>query len=132
MNSTADRREFGRYLHQIRTTVFEETVREFAKRVGLSPSYAHRLEHAEGANPTRNTVEDIAGRLGMDAAPFLLKAGFVPTGTTRDEDDDTILLLLGTLSPGQKAAAMSLIRTIRDAGIEIPQIGDTAHHNDGR
>ena len=125
MENKATRREFGRYLHTIRTTVFEETIREFAARLQLTPSYTHRLEHAEEVNPTRKTVEQIAERLGMDAGPFLLKAGFVPEGRPdRDQDDDTILLLLGTLTPGQKAAALTMIRQIRDAGIEIPQRGD--------
>lgn len=124
MSNTVDRREFGRYLHTIRTTVFEETIREFAKRVHLSPSYYHRLESMDGANPTRDTVDGIAGSLGMDAAPFLLKAGFVPAGSERDQDDDTILLLLGTLTPGQKAAAMTMIRCIRDNDVQIPQKGD--------
>ena len=119
-------RDFGRFLHKIRTEVFEESLREFSKRVQLSPSYLNKLELSEVASPRRDTVEKIAERLGMESDAMLLKAGYVPDAPQRGEDDEYLLLLIGTLTPGQKAAVRELIKAVKDSDIGITQNGDGA------
>lgn len=112
--------DFGRFLHKVRTEVFEESLRDFARRVELSPSYLNRLELSGDANPTRNTVLSIASRLQMEPDALLLKAGFVPDNPQRGEDDEYLLLLIGTLTPSQRAAVREFIKLVKDTGIEIP------------
>jgi transcriptional regulator with XRE-family HTH domain len=110
--------EFGRYLKRVRTEVYGDTLREFSKRTGFSPSYLNKLEVGESAQPRRDTVQQIADRLTMDATPFLLAAGFTPpTTTTRRAADEELLLLLSTLDDEQLAAARTMIQAIRDADI---------------
>lgn len=111
--------DFGRFLHKVRTEVFEESLRDFARRVQLSPSYLNRLELSGDANPTRKTVLDIAQRLQMEPDALLLKAGFVPESPQRGEEDEYLLLLIGTLTPSQKAAVREFIKLVKDTGIEI-------------
>jgi hypothetical protein len=35
--------DFGNHLHRIRAEVFEESLREFSKRIGLSASYINKI-----------------------------------------------------------------------------------------
>jgi transcriptional regulator with XRE-family HTH domain len=112
------KRDFGRHLHRIRTEVFQESLREFSKRIKLSPSYIGKLENAEVATPRRSTVIDIAERLQMDPDPLLVKAGFVPPEQQRGGDDEYLLMLFRTLTPGQQAAVREYIKHVQTAGIE--------------
>lgn len=115
-------RDFGRYLHRIRTEVFDESLRAFSKRIKISPSYIGKMENAEVPSPRRDTVIKIAGRLAMDADPFLIKAGFVPDEPQRGEDDEYLMLLIGTLDDPQRRAAVELIKLVRDANLTVNSV----------
>lgn len=106
-------REFGRHLHRIRTEVLEQSLREFASTVGLSPSYIGKMENAEAGVPKRSTIQSMAARLGMKPDGFLLKAGYLPD-FQRTPDDEYLLILFGTLTPEQKEAARVLIQAVKD------------------
>ncbi len=112
--------DFGQYLHKIRTEVFEDSLRDFAVRVGLSPSYLNKLELSDGGTPRRETVLKIAEALGMEPDAMLLKAGYVPEQPQRGANDEYLLLLVGTLSPPQQQAVREFIKLVKDTGIEVP------------
>ena len=114
------RSDFGQYLHKIRTEVFEDSLRDFAVRVDLSPSYLNKLELSDGGTPRRETVLKIAKALGMEPDAMLLKAGYVPAQPQRGENDEYMLLLIGTLDPGQQQAVREFIKLVKDTGISIP------------
>ena len=121
MAATSTRNDFGQYLHKIRTEVFEDSLRDFAVRVGLSPSYLNKLELSEGSGtPRRDTVLKIAEALGMEPDAMLLKAGYVPEQPQRGENDEYLLLLIGTLTPRQQAAVKEFIKLVKDTGMELP------------
>lgn len=110
-------REFGRHLHRIRTEVFDESLREFGKRAGLSASYIGKVENGEVGVPKRSTIEDLARRLAMKPDALLLKAGYVPDDPQRNEDDEYLLMLLGQLNEGERAAVRAYIQHVKDQGI---------------
>ena len=113
--------EFGKHLHRVRTEVFDESLREFAKRLGLSASYIGKVENAEVGLPKRSTVEQIAKKLAMKPDGLMLKAGYVPDSDGRDEEDEYLLMLLGTLSESQRAAAKAYIQHLKDYNIGVEQ-----------
>ena len=119
MTAEQQTRDFGKYLHRVRTEVFGETLRQFSKRSGLSPSYLGKLENAEVPNPRRETVVKLAEKLGMDSDPFLIKAGFIPDQPERSEDDEYLMLLIGTLDDGQRGAVREFIKLVKDTDIRI-------------
>lgn len=119
-------RDFGQHLRRIRGEVFDESLREFAARTGLSASYLGKLENAEVGAPKRSTVIELAERLAMKPDGLLLKAGYVPDQQSRDEDDEYLMMLLGTLSPQQKAAVKSYIQHVKDYDV-IQQKPDARH-----
>jgi transcriptional regulator with XRE-family HTH domain len=108
---------FGRHLHLLRTQVYEESLRDFSKRVGLSASYLNKLELSDVGVPRRETVEQLAARLGIEADGLLLKAGYVPDSQQRSEDDEYLLLQIQTLSPTQRAAVRAYIGLVKDMNI---------------
>ena len=109
--------EFGRHMHRIRTEVFEESLRDFSKRVKLSPSYIGKIENGEVGAPRRSTLLELAERLSMKPDGLLLKAGYIPDDQTRGQDDEYLLMLLGTLNDRQRAAVRSYIQHVKDRGI---------------
>lgn len=109
--------EFGKHLHRIRSEVFDESLREFAKRIKLSPSYIGKIENGEVGAPRRNTVLEIASRLSMKPDALLLKAGYIPDDQQRGEDDEYLLMLIGTLSEQQKAAVRAYIQHVKDYSV---------------
>lgn len=122
--TTGNRNDFGQYLHKVRTEVLEVSLREFAARVDLSPSYLNKLELGDGGGmPRRDTVLKIAEALGMEPDAMLLKAGYVPEQPQRGENDEFLLLLIGTLTPPQQRAVREFIKLVKDSGIEIPEKG---------
>ncbi len=78
--------DFGNHLHRIRAEVFEESLRDFSKRIGLSPSYINKIEAGEVGAPRRSTVIEIAEKLAMKPDGLLLKAGYVPDDLQRSGD----------------------------------------------
>lgn len=120
MSATDTRgRDFGKFLRHIRTDIYEESLRAFAKRVKMSPSYLNKMELAEVATPRRDTVVAIAGRLGMEPDALLLKAGFVPDSEKRGENDEFLLLLLRDLSADQQKVVVSFISFVKDNNVTL-------------
>jgi transcriptional regulator with XRE-family HTH domain len=117
---------FGRHLHLLRTQVFGLSIRDFAKRVELSPSYVNKLEHSDVGVPRRETVEQIAHRLGVEVDGLLLKAGYLPDTRQRSEDDEYLLLQIQTLSPEQRAAVRAYIGLVKDMDIRVGMISTQA------
>lgn len=115
-------KEFGLHLHRIRTEVFDESLRVFAKRIHLSPSYIGKIENGEVGAPRRSTVMDIAERLTMRPDALLLKAGYIPEGEERTGDDEYLLMLIGTLDANERGAVKAYIQHVKDYG--ITQKGD--------
>lgn len=106
-------------MHRIRTEVFEESLRDFSKRVKLSPSYIGKIENGEVGAPRRSTLLELAERLSMKPDGLLLKAGYIPDDQTRGQDDEYLLMLIGTLSPEQKAAARAYVQHIKDYSVIV-------------
>ena len=104
-------------MYLLRTQVYEESLRDFSKRVGLSASYLNKLELSDVGVPRRETVEQLAARLGIEADGLLLKAGYVPDSQQRSEDDEYLLLQIQTLSPTQRAAVRAYIGLVKDMNI---------------
>ena len=109
--------DFGRHLHRVRTEVFDQSLRAFSKTISVSPSYIGKMENGEVGVPRRDTILSIAGRLGMDPDPFLIKAGYVPESQQRGEDDEYLLLRIGMLTPGQRAAVLAYIDHVKDFNV---------------
>jgi transcriptional regulator with XRE-family HTH domain len=110
--------DFGNHLHRIRAEVFEESLREFSKRIGLSASYINKIEAGEVGAPRRSTVIEIAEKLAMKPDGLLLKAGYVPDGLQRSGDEEYLLMLFSTLTEGQRAAVREYIKHVQTVGIE--------------
>jgi transcriptional regulator with XRE-family HTH domain len=112
--------EFGKHLHRIRTEVFDESLRAFERRIGLSASYIGKLENGEVGVPKRTTIETISQRMALKRADqdgLLLKAGYVPDGQEESEDSEYVRMLIGQLSDGQQAAVLAYIQHVRDANV---------------
>ncbi len=56
------------------------SLREFAKKVGLSPAYLSRIENGKEPPPSEIVVERLAEALGTDKYELFSYAGKVPTG----------------------------------------------------
>lgn len=119
-------KEFGLHLHRIRTEVFDESLRVFGKRVGLSPSYLGKIENGEVGAPRRSTVLEIATALSMKPDGLLLKAGYIPDNLERGEDDEYLLMLIGTLTEDQKQAVKAYIQHVKDFHIVLDGTGHVA------
>src|SRR5690242_5900507 len=68
LETTERSRQFGTHLRRIRTEVFDESLRTFGDRIGLSASYIGKLENGEVGVPKRSTVEEIAKKLALKRA----------------------------------------------------------------
>ena len=120
--------EFGKHLHRIRTEVFDESLRAFERRIGLSASYIGKLENGEVGVPKRSTIATISQRMALkraDADGLLLKAGYVPEGQAQDEDTEYVRMLIGQLTEPQQQAVLAYIQHVRDLNIaRLPQKGE--------
>jgi hypothetical protein len=56
----------------------------------------------------------MAEALGMESDGLLLKAGYVPDRHERGEDDEYLLMLVGTLSGEQQDAVKAYIQHVKD------------------
>jgi transcriptional regulator with XRE-family HTH domain len=120
MESNERAAEFGKHLHRIRTEVFDESLRAFEKRIGLSASYIGKLENGEVGVPKRSTIETISQRMALKRADrdgLLLKAGYVPEGQVQDEDTEYVRMLIGQLTEPQQAAVLAYIQHVRDVNV---------------
>ena len=111
----ARRVAFGAHLHSIRTTAFDENLRDFGKRIGLSHSYLGKLENGEVGVPKRSTIYQLARNLDVPAAPLLQAAGYIPDTGTADPDDAGLGILFRALAPRDKMLVRSLITTMRSS-----------------
>ena len=118
MDNEQRSKEFGAHIRRIRSEVFDESIRDFARRVGLSPSYIGKLESGEVGMPKRSTVEEIASAIQMKPQALMLRAGYVP-----DEDEagsgeqEYLSMLLGTLTTGEQEAVRAYVQHVKDYGI---------------
>ena len=120
MESSERATEFGKHLHRIRTEVFDESLRTFERRIGLSASYIGKLENGEVGVPKRSTIETISERMALKRADkdgLLLKAGYVPNGQDTDEDTEYVRMLIGQLPDDQRAAVIAYIQHVRDQNV---------------
>lgn len=121
-------KEFGRHLHRIRTDVFDESLRTFEKRIGLSAGYIGKIENGEVGVPKRQTILDISKRMALskaDAEGLLLKAGYVPDGDAPDQDSEYVRMRIGQLNDAQRAAVLAYIDHVRDLNIgRVPLKGE--------
>jgi len=76
--------DYGKFLRYLRHEVYQETIREFAVRCGISHGYLGRLELGGVPAPKRSTVISIAGQLEMDPNDFLTIAGYTPEGEVEE------------------------------------------------
>lgn len=128
MESNDRAREFGRHLHRIRTDVFDESLRAFEKRIGLSAGYIGKIENGEVGVPKRSTIVDISRRMALkrsDAEGLLLMAGYVPDAAAADEDSEYVRLRIAQLSPGQREAVLAYIDHVKTMNVErLPLKGE--------
>ena len=68
---------FGHQLRELRLNK-EITLRDFAKRLGVTPTYVSQIEQEYCRPPKANVVEKMAKILGQDVDEFLMLAGRVP------------------------------------------------------
>ncbi|MCL5736827.1 MAG: hypothetical protein M1274_14840 [Actinobacteria bacterium] len=102
-------KSFGDYLHFIRTSVFRESLREYAQRVTLSSGYIGRLEQGLAGVPRRETVTLLATRSGQEPDVWLVKAGYAPEGDAADTELEYITLKLRRLTKEQLETVVDLI-----------------------
>jgi transcriptional regulator with XRE-family HTH domain len=111
-------REFGKHLHFIRTQVFNEPLRAFAKRTGLSHSYLAKAEQGVVGVMKRSTILSLAEKLQTDPTPLLLSAGYLPRGG--QPTDTTLALLFAQLDAGQQQLVREFVNLVRTTGAQIP------------
>jgi len=71
---------FGRKLRELRIGHREySSLREFARKVGLSPAYLSRIENEKEPPPSEQVIEKLAQALGADKYELFSYAGKVPT-----------------------------------------------------
>lgn len=67
---------FGKYIRKLRTAK-GITLREFARQLGVSPTYISQIEQGNFAPPAEERVVDMARILGEDVDELLALAGRV-------------------------------------------------------
>lgn len=55
------------------------SLRDFANRIGISPTYLSRVENGDSPDPTQQRVRAIAALLGRNVDEWLALAGHVPS-----------------------------------------------------
>ncbi len=99
-------KSFGRVLRELRVKNKDySSLREFAKKVGLSAAYLSRIENEKEPPPSETVVEKLAEALGADRYELLGYAGKVPTE------------FLDTFKKNPKSVA-SFMRRIQEIGLE--------------
>ncbi len=73
-------KSFGQLIRELRIKHKDySSLREFARKVGLSPAYLSRIENEKEPPPSETVVERLAEALGADKYELLSYAGKVPT-----------------------------------------------------
>ena len=100
---------FGQILRNLRVEHKEySSLREFAKKVGLSPAYLSRIENEKEPPPSEVVIEKLANALGADKYELFGYAGKVPSE------------FLETFKKNPKSMA-SFMRRVQEAGVESDQ-----------
>ncbi len=81
------------------------SLREFARKVGLSPAYLSRIENEKEPPPSEPVIEKLAKALGADKYELFSFAGKVPTE------------FLETFQKNPRSVA-SFMRKAKEAGLE--------------
>jgi transcriptional regulator with XRE-family HTH domain len=99
-------KSFGELIRELRIKHKDySSLREFAKKVGLSAAYLSRIENEKEPPPSETVVERLADALGTDKYELLGYAGKVPTE------------FLETFKRNPKGLA-SFMRRIQEIGLE--------------
>ena len=97
---------FGQVVRELRIKNRDySSLREFAKKVGLSPAYLSRIENEKEPPPSEAVVERLAEALGTDKYELFSYAGRVPTE------------FLETFKRNPKGVA-SFMRRVQEVGLE--------------
>ena len=97
---------FGQVVRELRIKNRDySSLREFAKKVGLSPAYLSRIENEKEPPPSEAVVERLAEALGTDKYELFSYAGRVPTE------------FLETFRRNPKGVA-SFMRRVQEVGLE--------------
>ena len=97
---------FGQLIRELRINHKEyNSLREFARKVGLSPAYLSRIENEKEPPPSEAIIERMAEALGIDKYELFSHAGKIPTE------------FLETFQKNPKSVA-SFMRRAQEYGIE--------------
>ena len=97
---------FGQLIRELRIKNRDySSLREFAKKVGLSPAYLSRIENGKEPPPSEGVVEKLAEALGADKYELFSYAGKVPTE------------FLETFKKNPRGMA-SFMRRVKEVGLE--------------
>ena len=98
-------RSFGQIIRDLRISNKDySSLREFARKVGLSPAYLSRIENEKEPPPSEKMIERLAEALGADKYELFSHAGKVP------------LEFYEAFEKNPKGMA-SFLRTVRDIGL---------------
>jgi transcriptional regulator with XRE-family HTH domain len=99
-------KSFGQIIRELRIRNEDySSLREFARKVGLSPAYLSRIENEKEPPPSEAVVEKLAEALGTDKYELFSYAGKVPTE------------FLETFKKNPKGVA-SFMRRVQEVGLE--------------
>jgi len=97
---------FGQLIKELRIAHKEyNSMREFARKVGLSAAYLSRIENEKEPPPSESIIERMAEALGIDKYELFSHAGKIPTE------------FLGTFQKNPRSVA-SFMRRAQEYGIE--------------
>jgi transcriptional regulator with XRE-family HTH domain len=98
-------KSFGQIIRDLRIKNQEySSLREFARKVGLSPAYLSRIENEKESAPSEKVIEKLAEALGTDKYELFSCAGKVP------------IEFYEAFERNPKGMA-SFLRTVRDTGL---------------
>ena len=98
-------KSFGQVIRELRINRRDYgSLREFARKVGLSPAYLSRIENEKEPPPSERVIEKLAEALGADKYELFSFAGRVP------------IEFYEAFERNPKGMA-SFMRTVRDAGV---------------
>ncbi len=98
-------KSFGEIIRDLRLKSEDySSLREFARKVGLSPAYLSRIENDKEPPPSEKVIEKLAEALGADKYELLSCAGKIP------------IEFYDTFEKNPKGMA-SFLRSVRDIGL---------------
>lgn len=112
--STYYAESFGKYLKQIREEVYGDSIRAFGRRIGFSPGYIGKLELAQVGVPKRQTIEQMAEKLGLDPDLLLTKAGYAPVSPYDTTRTEFMAMKIDRLQPEVAEVVISILNTSLD------------------